>query len=133
MEKYCFHFMYSKQDRRELDINLIYCSTTVSKAHCNRFISYFQYITLHEKTVQQEILNFMYLTGDETPEVMPKCPHQHSFPESWHHLVLCCLLFKQLLTQGECAGTNLTSSPEFFSLTVLTAWLETTTCSCKVV
>lgn len=29
------------------------------KAHFIRFIYYFQYITQHEKTVQQEILNFV--------------------------------------------------------------------------
>jgi len=58
MEKH-IHFMYSKQDGTELDINLIYCSTRVSKAHCITLISYFQYINQHEKTVQQEILNFV--------------------------------------------------------------------------
>jgi len=67
MEKHCFHFMYSKQDRTELDINLIYCSPTASKVHCIRFISYFQYVTQHKKSVQQEKLNFMYLTGDSSP------------------------------------------------------------------
>lgn len=59
MEKHCFQVLYSKQGGTELDINLICCSTTVSKGHCIRFISYFQYIAQHEKTVQQEILNFV--------------------------------------------------------------------------
>lgn len=62
-EKHCFHFMYSKQEGTEPDINLIYCSTIISKACCIKFISDFQYITQHEKTVQQEIHNFVYLTG----------------------------------------------------------------------